>query len=660
MAKKRFRIKDKQGNPVDYDISSASVTIDVEGKSLDVKLSELANAIAAAVTRVVYNDVPHNVSNGAIDIGSQMQADWNESSQQYPAYIKNKPNVVTGIKVGESGSVRTPSNGVVTIPEGGSTIAPDNEMSETSENVVKNKVIKAYVDNIISGLINGAPQALDTLNELSAALGNDANFAATITNQLANKANSADVYPKSQTYNKSEVDTALGGKLGVNDVSAQTPTTPDGTFTIHVGENAYTINLNHTHENMAKVVKCTEATRPQTLENDTIYVQVNNATTPTEIESLWLFGLEFTGGGAAPGTPRLTSPSQSQISSGIDIGRTTNGTVSYDLKIKARDLTQSLLVEWGSGSTGYSFNTSNLPTGVTYDSGTGKLTITKEAACGINGVNIPVVYTGNDTDEDAEGTIGISSSSVDGINVEVTLVANKLDTDGLIAHWDAEDAPSSGAWVDRINSMKLNLGGTATKGNDGYRLDNTGAPKNAWLYLDSADKSTMNNLISKEFTCIVDCQVKFSATGMSANIIDFGNLGTSLSNASIRAYVKQEGKLAHSLKQGDNAVSATVNNEQIPAFTTGSYIPMRIICGAKLVNGVQRFFARFGSAEVYSDLATPVVINFSGCTISNTVADYAFAAGIAYFSNSMANSDLSNYKVDVIYERILLYNKTLN
>ena len=207
----------------------------------------------------------------------------------------------------------------------------------------------------------------------------------------------------------------------------------DGTFTVRIGGNTYTINLNHTHENMAKIVKCTEATLPQTLDNNTIYVQVDNLTTPTEIEALHIFGLEFTGGGAAPGTPRLVSPSSLQISNGIDIGNTTSGVATYSLNIKAKDLTQSLLVQWGSGSTGYSFNTSNLPTGVTYDSGTGKLTITKEAACEINGVNIPVVYTGNDTDEDAEGTIGISSSSVDGINVELPLIANKVAYEQLTA-----------------------------------------------------------------------------------------------------------------------------------------------------------------------------------------------------------------------------------
>lgn len=39
----------------------------------------------------------------------------------------------------------------------------------------------------MSALVGGAPGALDTLNELAAALGDDANFATTITNGLAEK-----------------------------------------------------------------------------------------------------------------------------------------------------------------------------------------------------------------------------------------------------------------------------------------------------------------------------------------------------------------------------------------------------------------------------------------------------------------------------------------
>ena len=43
---------------------------------------------------------------------------------------------------------------------------------------------KAYVD----GVVDAAPGALDTLNELAAALGDDANFSTTITNSIATKA----------------------------------------------------------------------------------------------------------------------------------------------------------------------------------------------------------------------------------------------------------------------------------------------------------------------------------------------------------------------------------------------------------------------------------------------------------------------------------------
>ena len=50
----------------------------------------------------------------------------------------------------------------------------------------------AYTDTQINNLINGAPAALDTLDELAAALSDDANFASTITNSISTKLNSAD------------------------------------------------------------------------------------------------------------------------------------------------------------------------------------------------------------------------------------------------------------------------------------------------------------------------------------------------------------------------------------------------------------------------------------------------------------------------------------
>ena len=50
---------------------------------------------------------------------------------------------------------------------------------------------KSYVDGAIADLVNGAPGAMDTLNELANALGDDANFSTTVTNSIA--VNAADI-----------------------------------------------------------------------------------------------------------------------------------------------------------------------------------------------------------------------------------------------------------------------------------------------------------------------------------------------------------------------------------------------------------------------------------------------------------------------------------
>ena len=51
---------------------------------------------------------------------------------------------------------------------------------------------EAYVQGQIEALIGGAPEALDTLKELSAALGDNADFASTMTQELAKKVDKAE------------------------------------------------------------------------------------------------------------------------------------------------------------------------------------------------------------------------------------------------------------------------------------------------------------------------------------------------------------------------------------------------------------------------------------------------------------------------------------
>lgn len=59
--------------------------------------------------------------------------------------------------------------------------------TETAGRVVSPKVLSDFVKGETAGLVNSAPAALDTLKELADALGNDENFATTVTNSLAGK-----------------------------------------------------------------------------------------------------------------------------------------------------------------------------------------------------------------------------------------------------------------------------------------------------------------------------------------------------------------------------------------------------------------------------------------------------------------------------------------
>ena len=58
--------------------------------------------------------------------------------------------------------------------------------------------IDGEITAAVNALIGGAPGALDTLNELAAALADDANYAASIAAQLATKANASTVYTQAQ------------------------------------------------------------------------------------------------------------------------------------------------------------------------------------------------------------------------------------------------------------------------------------------------------------------------------------------------------------------------------------------------------------------------------------------------------------------------------
>jgi hypothetical protein len=88
-----------------------------------------------------------------------------------------------------------------------------------------NTAMKGYVDGQISTIIAGAPGALDTLNELANALGNNASFSTTITNSLATLTSNAAVQSGLIADTNTAITTANTAMKGYVDANAATQLT---------------------------------------------------------------------------------------------------------------------------------------------------------------------------------------------------------------------------------------------------------------------------------------------------------------------------------------------------------------------------------------------------------------------------------------------------
>jgi hypothetical protein len=138
------------------------------------------------------NTITINVDSTVVALKSYVDAQVSGlSSSVDAAYVpeadKNVAFGVAGLdanaKVGDAQISRSSVTGQLS---GGSGI----DFNATSGAIAISSIVatRTYVDNQVSGLINGAPGALDTINELAAAIGNDANYTTTLTTALGTKA----------------------------------------------------------------------------------------------------------------------------------------------------------------------------------------------------------------------------------------------------------------------------------------------------------------------------------------------------------------------------------------------------------------------------------------------------------------------------------------
>ena len=127
-----------------------------------------------------YNLIDTHLGNTDTHVTAEDKANWN-----------SKQGSLSQAQLDAIAQVATNTSDIATLQSGKANVSHTHSSSDITD--IGDYATKQYVDNSISGLVDNAPAALDTLNELSAALNDDSNFASTVTNALATKANSADL-----------------------------------------------------------------------------------------------------------------------------------------------------------------------------------------------------------------------------------------------------------------------------------------------------------------------------------------------------------------------------------------------------------------------------------------------------------------------------------
>lgn len=178
--------------------------------------------------------------------------------------------------------------------------ADQTDVDQLSEMVSLNlDAAKEYTDEKVAGIVGSAPETLDTLNELAAALNRDENFATTVSTQIGQKASQADLDSLSRDVDLLE--TEVGKKANDADLKAVAksgsyndltnkptiPTVNNATLTIQKnGSNVATFTANSASNATANI---TVPTKTSELTNDSNFAttaQLDNKADITDYDQL--------------------------------------------------------------------------------------------------------------------------------------------------------------------------------------------------------------------------------------------------------------------------------------------------------------------------------------------------------------------------------------
>ena len=209
-----------------------------------------------------YNLIDTHLGDTDVHVTAEDKANWN-----------SKQGSLSQDQLDAIAQVATNTSDIATLQSDKADASHTHSSSDITD--IDDYATKQYVDNSISGLVDNAPDALNTLNELSAALNDDSNFAGTVTTALAAKANSADLATVATSGSYNDLDDLPTIPTNTSDL------TNDSDFVI--SSNLATVATSGDYDDLSN--KPSIPTNTSDLNNDSNFVDTSNSAVASGITS---------------------------------------------------------------------------------------------------------------------------------------------------------------------------------------------------------------------------------------------------------------------------------------------------------------------------------------------------------------------------------------
>lgn len=157
------------------------------------------------------------------DLGSLSTAvsNYNTANDSDISALYGDISTINGTLADLDSSISSLNTALNTLDVSGQVQALINDTATATDSVWSSSKTDSAISAAVAAVVDMAPSALDTLNELAAALGDDANYASTITTALSGKADATHSHAISDVTG---LQTALDAKATTSSVSTLSTT----------------------------------------------------------------------------------------------------------------------------------------------------------------------------------------------------------------------------------------------------------------------------------------------------------------------------------------------------------------------------------------------------------------------------------------------------